>query len=100
MPVACINAKQIVGPTKENPRFFKSLLMAVDSAVDAGTSACVAQSFNIGRPPTKRQIYAAKLPNSYCTSKKARAFVTKDLILRLLLIILLIYRHSLIFIVY
>ena len=39
MPVACIRAYAVVGPTKANPRFLIALASAVDSGVTAGTSA-------------------------------------------------------------
>ena len=42
MPVACMSAYAVVGPTKRKPRFFRSLASAVDSGVTAGTSARVA----------------------------------------------------------
>ena len=41
MPVACISAYAVVGPTNRNPRRFSSLASAVDSGVTAGTSAIV-----------------------------------------------------------
>ena len=37
IPVACINAYAVVGPTNRKPRRFSSLAIAVDSGVTAGT---------------------------------------------------------------
>ena len=42
MPVACMSAYAVVGPTNRNPRRLSSFAIAVDSAVVAGTSAIVA----------------------------------------------------------
>ena len=40
MPIACMNAYTVVGPTNRHPRRFRSALMATDSAeVDASSSA-------------------------------------------------------------
>ena len=38
IPTACMNAQVIVGPTKLNPRSFKSLLIISDFSVLAGSS--------------------------------------------------------------
>jgi hypothetical protein len=40
MPVACMNAYMMVLPTNLKPRRLRSLLMASDSAVKAGTGLC------------------------------------------------------------
>ena len=50
MPVACMCAYIIVGPTKLNPLFFKSLLRASASLVIAGISFQVLNLFLIGFP--------------------------------------------------
>src|SRR3712207_5146273 len=42
MPVACMSAYAVVGPTKTKPRRFSSLAIAIDSGLVAGTSARVA----------------------------------------------------------
>lgn len=41
VPIACIAAYIVVGPTNRNPRFFSALLRVSDSGVWAGTSAKV-----------------------------------------------------------
>src|ERR1700676_420572 len=66
----------MVEPTKRKPRFCRSLLMASDSFVFAGTRLCVFQAFCFGVPPTNAQIYLSKLPNSLCTLRKACALLT------------------------
>src|SRR5690349_22620588 len=68
-------AYMIVDPTNPNPRCLRSLLNASDSGDVAGIPG-VFQSLTFGRPPTNRQQYASKLPNSPCTSRKARALRT------------------------
>src|SRR5919107_1687395 len=42
IPVACISAYAVVGPTKTNPRRLSSLAIATESGLVAGTSARVA----------------------------------------------------------
>ena len=41
MPVACIKAYAVVGPTKRKPLLRNAFAIAVDSGVTAGTSAIV-----------------------------------------------------------
>ena len=49
MPIDCMNAYVIVGPTKLIPRFLRSLLIATDSGVaPAGTSFTDGKSGWIG----------------------------------------------------
>ncbi|GMU23908.1 MAG: hypothetical protein AMXMBFR13_39860 [Phycisphaerae bacterium] len=55
----------MVVPTNENPRFLRSLLMASDSEVRAGTWLMLVHRFTIGFPATKRQMYASNVPNSF-----------------------------------
>ena len=43
MPIACRNEYVITGPTKLMPRFFMSLLMAIETSETVGTSAGVFQ---------------------------------------------------------
>src|SRR4051812_5562369 len=54
----------MVEPTKLNPRFLRSLLNASDSGDVAGISFDVPRLLVCGRPPTNRQQYLSKLPNS------------------------------------
>jgi hypothetical protein len=62
-------------PTNLKPRLIKSLLSASDSFVVGAISFNDFHLFTIGLPPTKRQMYLSKLPNSFCTSQKAFGIV-------------------------
>ena len=64
----------MVDPTNLKPRRKRSLLIASDSVVLAGTCFISRQEFTFGFPPTKFQMYFSKLPNSFCTSRNAFAF--------------------------
>ena len=55
IPVACMNAYMIVGPTNRNPRFFRALLMASLCGDTGGTSDIFFQWFWIGLASTKDQ---------------------------------------------
>ena len=46
----------MVDPTKVNPRFLRSRLIASDSGVVGGTSFSVRGRFTIGAPPTNCQM--------------------------------------------
>jgi protoporphyrinogen oxidase len=74
IPVACMWAYTIVGPTNRNPRFTKSLLIFSLNSDLGGISFSDFHSFRIGLFPTNPQIYLSKLPNSFCTFKNAFAF--------------------------
>src|SRR3954449_7466124 len=74
----------MVLPTKLKPRFFKSLLMASDSGVKAGSICPACQELIFGFPPTNFQMYLSKEPNSFWTARKALAFCAADLIFNLL----------------
>ena len=68
----------MVGPTKVKPRFRRSLLIVLDTAVCAGTSSSFVHAFRVGRPSTNRQTKRSKLPNSSCTARNARALLMAD----------------------
>ena len=55
MPIACISAYIVVGPTKRNPRRLRSLLSAFERSVFAGRSTSRFQRFTIGAPSTNDQ---------------------------------------------
>src|SRR5208282_2186306 len=63
----------MVDPTNLKPRPIISLLIASDSTVRAGTCLSARHWLTRGRPPTKRQTYSLKLPNSFCTARNAFA---------------------------
>src|SRR6516225_1076499 len=66
----------MVPPTNVKPRRFKSLLMASDSGVFAGTSLIDLQAFCLGSLPTNPQMYSSNEPMSSCTARNALAFWT------------------------
>src|SRR5436305_11870375 len=89
----------MVEPTKLKPRFFKSLLMASDSGVLAGTPCPAFQEFIFGLPPVNCQMYLSKEPNSFWTARKALAFCVADLIFSLLRILPGFFSRTLCFLV-
>src|SRR6266511_146604 len=64
----------MVQPTNLKPRCFKSLLMASDSGVVAGTSLIEAHAFCFCLLPTNPQMYSSNVPNSSCTARNIFAF--------------------------
>src|SRR5258706_13284153 len=72
----------MVEPTKRKPRSFRSLLIASDSGVRAGTCFMPRRKFCCGRPFTKPHRYASNEPNFRRTSRNARALPIADSILR------------------
>jgi hypothetical protein len=56
IPVACMWAYMMVLPTNLKPRLLRSLLIASDSLVLAGTCFIAFQEFCMGLPPVNRQM--------------------------------------------
>jgi len=74
IPIACIKAYMMVGPTKRNPRFFMSLLIASDSGEVARivSTSCALGDF------TKPHKYFANDPNSFFTLSAHKALLRTD----------------------
>src|SRR5262245_38785077 len=71
----------MVEPTKRKPRFFRSLLIASDAGVEAGTCDRDFHRVTFGGGSTDHQLHSSKRPSSFCTVRKAAALVTADSIL-------------------
>src|SRR5262245_3972851 len=81
--MACMNACTVVGPTNVQPRFFRSLLIAVDSGLVGLAAIAVQSSFDRapGRLGSNCQTYEASEPNSPFNSMARRALLMVDSIL-------------------
>ena len=73
----------MVGPTKVNPRFLRSLLSFSDISVEAGMSDNFLNLFLIGLLFTKSHRYLSKDPNSFWILRNCFALLIVELILSL-----------------
>lgn len=77
MPTACMKAYMVVGPTKLNPRFLRSVLKDFDSGVWAGTSPNLRGAARLAAGAND-QTCEANEPNDSTTLRAHRALLMVD----------------------